>query len=84
VAAHISGTVLVHGGGSGIGTSAIKLCRQAGLRTIVTCGSDDRCQKCIELGADHAINYRTQDFVAEVARHTDHVRALWLLLDLNA
>jgi NADPH:quinone reductase len=63
-------TVLVHGGTSGIGTMAIALGKLFGLTMIVTAGSDDKCARCIELGADHAINYKTADFVAEVARIT--------------
>jgi putative PIG3 family NAD(P)H quinone oxidoreductase len=59
-------TLLVHGGTSGIGTMAIKLGKLFGLTVIVTCGSDGKCEAAREIGADHAINYRTQDFVAEV------------------
>ena len=59
-------TVLVHGGTSGIGTMAIALGKLFGLTVIVTCGSDEKCARARELGADHAINYATQDFVAEV------------------
>jgi NADPH:quinone reductase len=58
--------VLVHGGTSGIGTMAIALGRLFGLTVIVTAGSDAKCARAVELGAAHAINYRTQDFVAEV------------------
>jgi len=63
-------TVLVHGGTSGIGTMAVALGRVFGLTVIVTCGSDDKCARALVIGARHAINYRTQDFVAEVARIT--------------
>jgi len=63
--------VLVHGGTSGIGTMAITLGRLFGLHVIVTCGSDQKCAKALELGASAAINYRTQDFVEEVHRVTD-------------
>ncbi len=59
-------TVLIHGGTSGIGTMAISLGKLFGLTTIVTCGSDDKCARAVALGAAHAINYNTQDFVAEV------------------
>jgi len=59
-------TVLVHGGTSGIGTMAIALGGLFGLRVIVTCGSDAKCRRAEELGAQHAINYAEQDFVAEV------------------
>jgi NADPH2:quinone reductase len=63
-------TALVHGGTSGIGTMAIGLADLFGLRIIVTCGSDEKCRRAEALGAAHAINYRTKDFVAEVARLT--------------
>lgn len=62
--------VLVHGGTSGIGTMAILLGRLFDLTMIVTCGSDAKCARAIEIGAAHAINYRTADFVAEVKRMT--------------
>jgi putative PIG3 family NAD(P)H quinone oxidoreductase len=62
--------VLVHGGTSGIGTMAILLGRIFQLETIVTAGSDEKCAAALELGAAHAINYRTADFVAEVGRIT--------------
>lgn len=63
-------TVLVHGGTSGIGTMAISLCRLFGITIIVTCGSDAKCEQARAWGADHAINYRTQDYVEETARIT--------------
>ncbi|RIV92363.1 NAD(P)H-quinone oxidoreductase [Aurantiacibacter xanthus] len=59
-------TLLVHGGTSGIGSMAIKLAKLFALTVIVTCGSDDKCVAARELGADHAINYKTADFVEEV------------------
>ena len=59
-------TVLVHGGTSGIGTMAITLGKLFGLTVIVTCGSDEKCARATAIGADHAINYKTTDFVAEV------------------
>ena len=62
--------VLVHGGTSGIGTMAIALGKLFGLKTVVTCGSDEKCARALQLGADAAINYRTQDFVEEVHRAT--------------
>jgi putative PIG3 family NAD(P)H quinone oxidoreductase len=64
-------TVLVHGGTSGIGTMAILLGRIFGLTVIVTAGSDAKCDRALEIGAAHAINYRTQDFVEEVRRLTE-------------
>lgn len=63
-------TLLVHGGGSGIGTTAIALGLAFGARVIVTAGSDEKCGRCEALGAI-AINYRTQDFVTEVKQLTD-------------
>jgi putative PIG3 family NAD(P)H quinone oxidoreductase len=62
--------VLVHGGTSGIGTMAIALGQLFGLKVIVTCGSDEKCARAIDLGAAAAVNYRTQDFVAETKRLT--------------
>ncbi|MDQ4086484.1 MAG: NAD(P)H-quinone oxidoreductase [Pseudomonadota bacterium] len=63
-------TALVHGGTSGIGTMAIALCKLFGVRIIVTCGSDEKCRRAEQLGADHALNYRSGDFVEEVKRLT--------------
>jgi NADPH:quinone reductase len=57
-------TALVHGGSSGIGTTAIQLAKAFGARVIVTAGSAEKCQACLELGADVAVNYKTEDFVA--------------------
>jgi putative PIG3 family NAD(P)H quinone oxidoreductase len=59
-------TLLVHGGTSGIGTMAVMLAKLRGLEVIVTCGSDEKCAAALAVGATHAINYRTADFVAEV------------------
>ena len=59
-------TLLVHGGTSGIGTIATKLAKVFGLTVIVTAGSAEKCRRALEIGADHAIDYRAQDFVAEV------------------
>ena len=74
-------TVLVHGGTSGIGTMAIALCRAFGLRILVTCGSDSKCERALGLGADAAINYRDRDFVEAVAALTDG-RGVDILLDM--
>jgi len=63
-------TLLVHGGSSGIGTTAIMLGKAFGATVIVTAGTDDKCAACVTLGADHAINYKTQDFVEEVKKIT--------------
>jgi NADPH2:quinone reductase len=64
-------TLLVHGGSSGIGTTAIMLAKAFGAKVIVTAGTDEKCAACVKLGADHAINYKTQDFVEEVKKITD-------------
>ncbi len=63
-------TVLVHGGTSGIGSTAIMFSKALGASAIATAGSDEKCAACLRLGAVYAINYRTQDFVAEVKRIT--------------
>jgi NADPH2:quinone reductase len=63
-------TLLVQGGTSGIGVTAIQMAKALGARVIATAGSDDKCAACLKLGADHAINYRTQDFVTAVAELT--------------
>ncbi|MBC7985155.1 MAG: NAD(P)H-quinone oxidoreductase, partial [Sphingomonadaceae bacterium] len=68
--------VLVHGGTSGIGTMAIALCKLFGVAIAVTCGSDEKCRRAKELGADHAINYKTADFVSEVQALTGGVDAV--------
>jgi putative PIG3 family NAD(P)H quinone oxidoreductase len=64
-------TLLVHGGSSGIGTMAIQLAKHLGARVMVTAGSQDKLERCRELGADVGVNYREQDFVAEVKVATD-------------
>jgi NADPH:quinone reductase len=64
-------TVLIHGGTSGIGSMAIKLCKLFDITSIVTCGTDEKCAAALALGADHAINYNAADFVAEVKRIID-------------
>jgi NADPH:quinone reductase len=61
---------LVHGGTSGIGTTAITLARLFGVKAIVTCGSDDKCARAMEIGAAAAINYKSQDYEVEVGRLT--------------
>jgi putative PIG3 family NAD(P)H quinone oxidoreductase len=65
------GSLLVHGGGSGIGTAAIQLAKRAGARVIVTAGSDAKCAQCTKLGADVAVNYRAQRFVDAVKQATN-------------
>ena len=74
-------TLLIHGGSSGIGLTAIQLAKRFGATDITTVGSDDKAAFCRGIGADHAINYRTQDFVAEVARITGK-RGVDLVLDM--
>jgi len=63
-------TLLVQGGSSGIGVTAIQMAKAMGATVIATAGSDDKCAACVALGADHAINYKTHDFVAEAMRLT--------------
>jgi len=74
-------TVLVHGGTSGIGTMAIALGQLFGIEVIVTCGTDEKCAAAMELGAEAAINYRSQDFVEEVKRLTGS-RGVDVVLDM--
>lgn len=76
-------TLLVQGGTSGIGVTAIQLAKAAGATVIVTAGSDEKCAACLALGADHAINYRTHDFAAEVKRLTEG-RGADVILDMVA
>ncbi len=74
-------TFLVHGGSSGIGTTAIQLAKQFGARVFTTAGSDEKCQACRKLGADLAINYKTEDFVAACKKTTDG-KGVDLILDM--
>ena len=76
-------TLLVQGGTSGIGVTAIQLAKAAGATVIVTAGSDEKCGACRELGADHAINYRTHDFATEVKRLTE-AKGADVILDMVA
>ncbi len=76
-------TLLVQGGSSGIGVTAIQMAKALGARVIATAGSDDKCQACLALGADHAINYKTQDFQSEALRLTDGV-GVDVILDMVA
>ena len=62
--------LLVHGGSSGIGTTAIQLAKAFGARVVATAGSAEKCKACLDLGADRAVNYRTEDFVAAVKEAT--------------
>jgi putative PIG3 family NAD(P)H quinone oxidoreductase len=74
-------SALVHGGSSGIGTAAIQFGAALGAKVFVTAGSEAKCQACRELGAAAAINYRTQDFAAEIARLTNN-RGVDVILDM--
>ena len=76
-------TLLVQGGSSGIGVTAIQLAKALGSQVIVTAGSEEKCAACVALGADHAINYRTHDFVAETKRLTGG-RGADVVLDMVA
>jgi putative PIG3 family NAD(P)H quinone oxidoreductase len=64
-------TLLIHGGSSGIGTMAIQLAKAFGANVIVTVGSKDKADACLKLGADRAVNYKTEDFVTETKNATD-------------
>ncbi len=75
--------LLVHGGTSGIGTMAIMLAKAFELSVIVTCGGADKCKAALEIGADHAIDYKANDFVEEVARITGG-RGVQIVLDMVA
>lgn len=76
-------TLLVHGGTGGIGVTAIQLGKAFGNTVIATAGDDDKCAACLKVGADHAINYKTNDFVDEVARITEG-RGVDVILDVVA
>jgi len=82
---------LVHGGGGGVGTAAILLCREAGNPCFVTAGSEEKCRQCVALGATAAINYRSEDFTARARELTsgrgvdailDHIGAAYLTKNL--
>jgi putative PIG3 family NAD(P)H quinone oxidoreductase len=74
-------TFLVHGGSSGIGTSAIMMAHQLGSRVFATAGSPEKCQACEKLGAERAINYRTEDFV-EIVKATTQGKGVDVILDM--
>ncbi|MDX2313026.1 MAG: NAD(P)H-quinone oxidoreductase [Gammaproteobacteria bacterium] len=74
-------SLLVHGGSSGIGTTAIQLAKAFGATVYVTAGSDEKCNACTELGADAAINYRDEDFVARISELTNE-RGVDVILDM--
>ncbi|MEU2052846.1 NAD(P)H-quinone oxidoreductase [Streptomyces bungoensis] len=77
-------TLLVHGGSSGIGTMAIQLAKALGARVAVTAGTKEKLERCAELGADVLINYREQDFVAEIEQATDGAGADVILDNMGA
>ena len=74
-------TILIHGGTSGIGTTAIQLAKAFGARVLTTAGSDDKCAAARQLGAEHAFNYKTQDWVADAKRVTGG-RGVDVVLDI--
>ncbi|MBA3593994.1 MAG: NAD(P)H-quinone oxidoreductase [Polaromonas sp.] len=76
-------TLLIQGGSSGIGVTAIQIAKAMGATVIVTAGSDDKCAACLKLGADHAINYKTADFSEEVKTITAG-RGVNVILDMVA
>lgn len=75
-----AGSALVHGGGSGVGTASIQLVKAAGARVLITAGSEDKCARCLELGADVAIDYRKENF-AERVREATGGRGVDVVLD---
>lgn len=80
-------TLLIQGGSSGIGVTAIQIAKAIGATVIVTAGSDEKCAACLALGADHAINYKTSDFVEEVKKITTVngvVKGVNVILDMVA
>jgi putative PIG3 family NAD(P)H quinone oxidoreductase len=72
--------VLIHGGGSGVGTASIRLLGEAGARSIVTAGSDEKCEECLKFGADIAINYKSGPFAPKVKAATNE-RGADIILD---
>ena len=76
-------TFLVQGGTSGIGVTAIQLAKAMGAKVLATAGSDEKCQACLDLGADHAINYKTKDF-AEEAKQLTGGNGVDVILDMVA
>ena len=76
-------TLLIQGGSSGIGVTAIQIAKAFGATVIVTAGSDEKCTACLALGADHAINYKTTDFVEEIKKLTNGA-GVHVILDMVA
>ncbi len=73
--------ILIHGGSSGIGTAAIQLAKSFGAEVFITAGNDDKCKFCKDLGANHVINYKTQDFVSEILNITEN-QGVNIILDM--
>lgn len=76
-------TIVIHGGTSGIGTTAIQMAKNAGATVISTSGTDQKCNYCLDLGADYAINYKKQDFLAETLKYTNN-NGVDVILDMVA
>ena len=76
-------TFMVQGGTSGIGVTAIQMAKALGATVIATAGSDDKCKACVDLGADHAINYKTQDFAVQ-AKELTGGKGVDVILDMVA
>lgn len=76
-------TLLIQGGSSGIGVTAIQMAKALGATVLVTAGSDEKCAACLDLGADHAINYKTSDFAEEVKKYTNG-KGVNVILDMVA
>ena len=76
-------TLLIQGGSSGIGVTAIQMAKALGTTVLVTAGSDEKCAACLDLGADHAINYKTSDFAEEVKKYTNG-KGVNVILDMVA
>lgn len=76
-------TLLIQGGSSGIGVTAIQMAKALGATVLVTAGSDEKCAACLDLGADHAINYKTSDFAEEVQKYTNG-KGVNVILDMVA
>lgn len=75
-------TLLIHGGASGVGTTAIQLAREAGCRVFITAGTAEKTARCRELGAELAINYKEDDFAAVIRQHTGERQSVDVILDM--
>lgn len=74
-------SILIHGGSSGIGTTAIQIARAWGAKVFITAGSDEKCRACVDLGANGAVNYKTQDFPTEI-RKLNSAQGIDVILDM--